>query len=192
MSMVPEQRDGQRHSGKSDQGRGVGLGHSAGDDGLIAPRQAAWFGLSDAVAPAAGSFVGVVLNRPIDQVLTYRVPSRLQRIIQPGQRLRVPLGQGNKLTVGYCVRVDDRPPPDFDPARIKDVAEVLDTLPLIDGKMLELTRWMADYYACSWGQALDAVVPAGVKKHAGARIATFLMVPEEGKEALLANSIKPP
>ena len=30
--------------------------------------------------------------------------------------------------------------------------------------MLELTRWMAGYYACSWGQALDAVVPAGVQE----------------------------
>ena len=58
--------------------------------------------------------------------------------------------------------------------------------------MLALTRWMADYYACSWGQALDAVVPAGVKKHAGTRIATFLMVPEEAREACSRGSINPP
>ncbi|MBV8554010.1 MAG: DEAD/DEAH box helicase, partial [Planctomycetaceae bacterium] len=45
--------------------------------------------------------------------------------------------------------------------------------------MLELTRWMAGYYTCSWGQALDAVVPAGVKKRAGTRVGTFLIVPEE-------------
>ena len=119
----------------------------------------------------------MVFNRPIEQVLTYRVPSRLKRIIQPGQRVRVPLGRGDRLAVGYCVRVDASAPGDLDPSRIKDVVEVLDPLPLIDDKMLELTRWMADYYACSWGQALDAVVPAGVKKHAGTRIGTFLVVP---------------
>ena len=50
--------------------------------------------------------------------------------------------------------------------------------------MLELTRWMAGYYACSWGQALDAVVPAGVKKQAGTRVGTFLVVPEEVRERL--------
>ena len=132
-----------------------------------------------------GLFAGVVFNRPIDQVLSYHVPGRLERIIQPGQRLRVPLGQGNKLIVGHCVRVDQAAPAGLDPARIKDVAEVLDPLPLIDSNMLALTRWMADYYACSWGQALDAVVPAGVKKHAGTRIATFVMVPEEAREALV-------
>ena len=88
------------------------------------------------------------------------------------------------------MRVDASAPADLDPARIKDVVEVLDPLPLIDGKMLELTRWMADYYACSWGQALDAVVPAGVKKHAGTRIGTFLMVPEEIRADLRAEILK--
>ena len=57
--------------------------------------------------------------------------------------------------------------------------------------MLELTRWLADYYACSWGQALDAAVPAGVKKHAGTRVGTFLVVPEETREALRAGPIEP-
>jgi primosomal protein N' (replication factor Y) len=147
---------------------------------LSAPRQAAWFGLADRDPTVVdGLFAGVVFNRPIDQVLTYHVPSRLEPLIQPGQRLRVPLGRGHQLAVGYCVGLGDKPPEDLEPARIKDVVEVLDPLPLIDGKMLELTRWMADYYACSWGQALDAVVPAGVKKHAGTRFGTFVMVPDE-------------
>ncbi len=157
-----------------------------------APRQATWFGITEGPPMPEGLFAGVVFNRPIDQVLSYHVPSGLERIIRPGQRLRVPLGQGNKLTVGYCVRVDPVAPADLDAARIKDVAEVLDPSPLIDSSMLALTRWIADYYACSWGQALDAVVPAGVKKHAGTRIATFLMVPDEIREALLAGSIQPP
>ena len=63
----------------------------------IAPRQEAWFGISDHDrALAEGPFAGVVFNRPIEQVLTYRVPGRLKRIIQPGQRVRVPLGRGDQ------------------------------------------------------------------------------------------------
>jgi primosomal protein N' (replication factor Y) len=156
-----------------------------------APRQAAWFGISEGDPTfAEGPFAGVVFNRPIEQVLTYHVPSRLERIVQPGQRVRVPLGRGDKLAVGYCVRVDASPPDGLDPARIKDVVEVLDPLPLIDDKMLGLTRWMADYYACSWGQALDAVVPAGVKKHAGTRIGSFLVVADEVRSDLRAEALK--
>ena len=64
------------------------------------------------------------------------------------------------------------------------MVEVLDDPPLIDAAMLELTRGWPSYYACSWGQALDAAVPAGVKKHAGTRVGTFLVVPEEAREAL--------
>ena len=96
--------------------------------------------------------------------------------MRPGVRVRVPLGKGNSPAVGYCVRVDDEAEGALEPGRFKDVLEVLDDPPLIDATMLELTRWMAGYYACSWGQALDAVVPAGVKKQAGTRIGTFLLV----------------
>lgn len=144
-------------------------------------RQADLFGAS---SEDTGPFAGVVLNRPVDQVWTYRVPERLRASIQLGARVRVPLGRGNNPAVAYCVRLDDQPPTDAEgrpllPARVKDLFDVLDDPPLIDQTMLDLTRWMAMYYACSWGQALDAVVPAGVKKGAGTRIKTCLIVPEE-------------
>jgi len=166
-------------------------GRSGPDDGA-AGHQPTWFGIA-AEHPRAGAdwFVGVVFNRPLEQILTYRAPKRLSRIIQAGQRVRVPLGRGDRLTVGYCVTVDSRPPSNLEPARIKEVVEVLDPLPLIDRKMLDLARWIADYYACAWGQALHAVVPAGVTKQAGTRIGTFLIVPEEAREALRNQSIEP-
>jgi primosomal protein N' (replication factor Y) len=151
----------------------------------------AWFEVAlEESRGAAGCFVRVVFNRPIEEALTYRVPARLSRTIQPGQRVRVPLGRGDRLTVGYCVLVERRSPANLEPPHIKEVAEVLDPLPLIDHKMLELTRWMADYYACSWGQALEAVVPAGVKKHAGSRFATFLIVPLETREAVQSGTLR--
>ena len=102
------------------------------------------------------------------------------------------LGRGDKLAAGYCVRVDRAGPGGVStPCGSRTLVEVLDPLPLIDRKMLELTRWLAEYYACSWGQALDAAVPAGVKKHAGTRVGTFLVVPEETREALRAGPIVP-
>ena len=174
-------------------GRDRGRQDAPGRAGVADARQAAWFGLADVDEPAAagGVFAGVVFNRPIEQVLTYRVPSRFERLIQAGQRVRAPLGRGDKLAVGYCVRVDRQAPEGLDRLRIKELVEILDPSPLIDRKMLELTRWVADYYACSWGQALDAAVPAGVKKHAGTRVGTFLVVPEETREAMRAGAIEP-
>jgi primosomal protein N' (replication factor Y) (superfamily II helicase) len=149
-------------------------------------RQAALF-----PSPEEGPFVGVVLNRPVDTVWSYRIPKRLVGRIEVGARVRVPLGKGNKPAVGYCVRIDEEAPADLEQGRVKDVLEVLDQPPLINAAMLELTRWMAQYYACSWGQALDAVVPAGVRKGAGTHIRTYLVVPEETKLARDTLSLPP-
>ncbi|WP_435020493.1 replication restart helicase PriA [Tundrisphaera sp. TA3] len=123
-----------------------------------------------------GPFAGVVFNRPMDAVYSYRIPERLRAQVVPGQRVTVPLGRGNKPVTGYCVSVDESA--EVNPARVKDVIEALDDPPLIDARMLDLTRWIASYYTCAWGQALDAAVPAGVKKQAGTRVWTCLTVPE--------------
>ncbi len=159
--------------------------------GPLADSQPSWFGLADDDPAGVGLFAGLVFNRPIEQILTYRVPERMAGQIRVGQRVRAPLGRGDKLAPGYCVRLDREPPEGLDPFRIKEIVELLDPLPLIDDRMLELSRWLAEYYACSWGQALDAVVPAGVKKHAGTRIGTFLVVPEETREALREPTTAP-
>ena len=130
---------------------------------------------------AVGTFAGVVFNRPVEQVFTYRVPEHLVETLRPGRRVIVPLGRTNAPTIGYCVRLNSDGVLEIDPRRIKDVIEVLDDPPLIDDEMLSLTRWMADYYLCSWGQALDAAVPAGVKNASGSRMWTCLIVPDEIK-----------
>lgn len=145
-----------------------------GVNGSRGEAQGALFG-----AEPEGPFAGVVLNRPLEQVYTYRVPERLKARVALGSRVRVPLGRGNAPTVGYCVALGEDAPEGLHPAAIKDVLDVLDDPPLIDASMRELTRWLASYYLCSWGQALDAVVPSGVKKAAGTRLFTCLVLPEE-------------
>ncbi|TFG97635.1 MAG: primosomal protein N', partial [Calditrichales bacterium] len=48
--------------------------------------------------------------------------------------------------------------------RCKDIIDVLDEQPLISGEMLDLTKWMADYYMAGWGQALQLALPRGLDK----------------------------
>ena len=85
--------------------------------------QAAWFGIEAGPAEASdGLYAGVVFDRPLEQVFTYRVPAPLRGAIRPGQRLRVPLGRGNRPAVGYCVRLDGALPDGVARARLKDVS----------------------------------------------------------------------
>ena len=51
---------------------------------------------------------------------------------------------------------------------------MLDDDALLTPDLMRLTRWMADYYLCGWGQVLNAVVPAGAKDQAGTRSTAFL------------------
>ncbi|MCS6977197.1 MAG: primosomal protein N' [Gemmatales bacterium] len=120
-------------------------------------------------------FAEIVFNRPLEQSFTYGVPRHLEDRLQPGQRVQVPLGRGNRPALGYCVAVSRNRPE----CEVKPILAIVDEKPLLTPALLELTRWMADYYFCTWGQVLDAVVPAGAKTGVGLRQKLFVeAVPE--------------
>ncbi len=112
----------------------------------------------------------VVFNRPMETGYYYLVPDPLRELLRPGQRVKAPLGRGNKMEAGFCIRLHNGIPPEVSGKRkLKEIVEILDREPLVNRKMLDLTRWIADYYLCSWGQVLHGVIPAAVKKNAGTR-----------------------
>jgi len=105
---------------------------------------------------AVAEFAEVVLNLPLDRSFTYRVPLPLRDQIRPGVRVKVPFGPREQT--GYVVKLADSA--SF--PRIRDLKEASDEV-LADERLLELTRWVASRYACSWGEALNAAIPSGVK-----------------------------
>ena len=102
----------------------------------------------------------------------YTIPPELDDEVCVGKRIRVPLGRGNRSVVGYCVDVASKKTT----RKLKAVQSVVDRDALITPKMLELTRWIADEYLCSFGKVLETVVPAAVRGQAGTYMAKFLSV----------------
>jgi primosomal protein N' (replication factor Y) len=130
-------------------------------------------------AEADRLIVRLVFNKPVDSEFDYLVPDELRTLLLPGQRVNAPFGKGDRLSVGYCVAIDAVP---ASKRRLKTIDSIVDREPLLSANMLKLTRWIADYYLCSWGQVLDSVVPAGVKQKAGTRIVTsFVCAEQSGK-----------
>ena len=124
----------------------------------------------------ADRFAEVALNIAVPGTFTYRVPDELREVVVPGRRVRVPFRR--KEVSGYCVALSDS----TELERVLEVAGVLDADPLVSGTMLELTRWIAEYYSCGWGQALAAAVPAGVRRDSDQRTETIVCAavgPEE-------------
>src|SRR6476659_2700255 len=114
-------------------------------------------------APTTGVFADIVFDRPLDHAYSYAVPADLVDRVGVGKRVEAPFGRGDYATIGYCVRVHESPPP----RAVKDISRVLDDEALLTDSLLRLTRWMADYYLCGWGQVLQAVLPGGVREQAG-------------------------
>jgi primosomal protein N' (replication factor Y) len=112
-----------------------------------------------------GLFAQVAFNHPLSQLFTYAVPAQFADDVAPGKRVQAPFGRGNRPAIGYCVELL-REPPSYE---VKELTRVLDETPLLTESLLRLTRWMADYYMCGWGQVLNAVIPAGAKTQAGTR-----------------------
>ncbi|MCH2113769.1 MAG: primosomal protein N' [Pirellulales bacterium] len=129
----------------------------------------------------------VVLSGGARGVFDYLVPEKFcdtasrDSLLEPGRRVSVPFGRANRHLQGYCVGLETKT---IDPRRMKDVAAVVDSSILLSPPMLRLTKWIADYYLCPWGQVLEAVVPAGVRRLAGTREVTLLHVPPDVAQRL--------
>ena len=110
--------------------------------------------------------VQVVLPLPVEQAYTYRVPDEMKGEAQVGSRVLVSFGP-RRLT-GLVVRKGGKKPEGVD--RLKPVLDVLDEQPAFTDEMLRLTRWIADYYVCYWGEVVKAALPSGTSRKSKRRL----------------------
>ncbi|HPU04979.1 MAG: primosomal protein N' [Thermogutta sp.] len=96
----------------------------------------------------------------------YLVPKHLQGVLEPGQRVRVPLGKSNRLQIGYCVSVTHK---SCVTSELKAIHSIVDEQRLLSPAMLQVTRWIAEHYLCDWGQVLETVLPKCVRENVGLR-----------------------
>ena len=104
-------------------------------------------------------YANVAFPLSVNQVFTYSVPSQLDAVLQPGVRVLAPFRRTKQEGV-VVERIDET---DLAPKVIKNVFACLDETPMFSAEMLSLTKWIADYYVCSWGLSLFCAVPAAVR-----------------------------
>ncbi|MFT7668293.1 MAG: primosomal protein N' (replication factor Y) [Planctomycetota bacterium] len=123
------------------------------------------FGEQNSVPPEKTRYAQVALRKPLRREFTYAIPAEFEGKVMPGTRVAVPFGSRREVAV--VVEVVDVC--DLDPKKVRKLSAVLDDEPIIDASLLSLTRWIAGYYACSWGEALGAILPASLKREKGVR-----------------------
>ena len=92
---------------------------------------------------------------------TYFIPSHLLSIAQVGCRVIAPLGQSRRE--GVIVHRLEQPNIDISKIKLKNLIDCLDSKPTFSKSMLDLTRWVAEYYLSSWGEVLMAAVPGAIR-----------------------------
>ncbi len=121
----------------------------------------------------------IVFSQPPFGPYTYLVPDGLLDVVEPGMRVKVPLGR-NRSVVGWVVSMAFAKEGDPVTAKLKPITALVDDAPLLDKQLLNLTKWIGEYYLCPWGQALETSVPAGVKYQAGTKLTLFIQPTEKG------------
>lgn len=123
----------------------------------------------------------------------YSIPAAIEKTIQIGMRVEVPLGRGNRKMVGYCVDIIGPFHPaagSVNPQKLKPIARVIDDQPLISKSLLNLARWISDYYLSPLGQVIDTIVPTGVRNQSGTREMLFLSLPSDLEQRLAGSQTK--
>ena len=124
-------------------------------------------------------FCDVALPVPLDRSFTYRLGEFEAEV---GARVLVPFA-GQRL-VGFAVRVHDEAPP----AEIetKAVERVLDEVALLGPELMELGRWVAEYYCAPLGEVLRGMVPLGAE----VRRQWVYRIAEAGRRVLYEGAAK--
>jgi primosomal protein N' (replication factor Y) len=99
-------------------------------------------------------FVEIVFPLPINQAFTYHLPDELRGAAHVGCRVIAPFGP--RSLTGFILDFKES----TDITNLKDVQDVLDPWPLFSNEILQLSKWISEYYLCSLGEALRAAIPS--------------------------------
>ncbi len=135
-------------------------------------------GLIHYCAAMAARYCEVALPVPLRSTFTYAVPASLDGEALVGRRMVVPFR--NRAMIGVGVAESDRPP-DLASAKsaaksnpkttvqspvkttIREISGLMDTLPALPPKLIELGQWMSRYYLAPIGETFRAMLPPEIE-----------------------------
>lgn len=103
-------------------------------------------------------FAEVAISLPIDKLFQYKIPEELSGNVKIGARVFVPFGP--RTVVGYVVGFSDV----LEVKEAKEIKSLIDREPILTEEMLALTKWIGENYFCTWGEAIGAAIPGGIKQ----------------------------
>lgn len=104
------------------------------------------------------SFVRVIIDRSIRRELDYSVPETMVDKVVVGSRVRVPFREKSLLAT-VVATLEESPA-----AGIKPILALLGEKPVLSPSLIELARWMANYYCCPIEAVMRSLLPQVIRK----------------------------
>lgn len=101
-------------------------------------------------------YVDLAIPVAVDTLFTYSVPQELHHAVKKGVRVVAPFGK--RTVIGFVVATTHLKP---QTPNLKSISDVLDLDPVVSEDLLNLTKWIAEYYLAPWGEVLKAVLVQG-------------------------------
>lgn len=99
-------------------------------------------------------FADLAMPVPLDGAFTYSIPEGMR--LEPGMVVRAPWGK--RVLTGVVMALRVTPP---EGVAVREIAELAEDQPVLDGVMLELVRWSASYYQAPLGEVMRCALPRG-------------------------------
>ena len=145
-----------------------------------------------AAAPSQPArFAEVAVPIPLHGALTYAIPEPLLGFVQPGCRVRVPVGK--RHLTGIVVDLVDAAPVAIE--EVREIEDLLDPTPVLTEEMLRLAAFVSEYYVAPLGETLRGAVPARLPAWGAARLrltrkGAFLPSSDEGDLPILQTLLE--
>ena len=110
----------------------------------------------------------VALNTPLRNLFDYLPPDNCPvETLAPGQRLQVPFGKGS-VRIGIIISISDTSK--LPRHKLKKAIALLDEVPLLPKKHLQLIEWVSHYYHHPIGDVVFTSIPAALRQGKAAKI----------------------
>ena len=103
-------------------------------------------------------FVLAAVPGPLKEPLVYTVPTALEGRLRPGMRVLLPLRK-RTVTGVLLESLDASPVPEP-----KAVVGTLDEEPIFDAHLIQLARWISQYYLTALGEVIGAMLPSNSRR----------------------------
>ena len=98
-----------------------------------------------------------------DREFSYAVPDSLAEACEPGVRVLVPFGRGNRKRQGIITGIKRIDECNGDELKgLKNIISVLDSEPVLNAELLNTAKFMKEQYFCTLYEAAKTMLPAGV------------------------------